>query len=427
MTFKRYIASILFVISTMSTSSLYAQSQDPQLILDQSRSALKELPGFSAQFKMYGEGGSMFADTLPSMSGRLMMGTMEDLGKVIHIIGESRDQKSSQPVAVDFIIAKDKFLWTDHTDQTINEAPRKSNIRGAPSALSLVFVDSIILEDPFSNDTDDAQSMTVGTQETIAGTLCDVVVIKRADPSKKSKSGTDSYTDVKWFIGTEDKLPRKVERITDAGMLKLSLLFDLGKLRMSVPPANQLDIARPSGYTFKSRFPKDRPIQTKAPATTTTPDTRTTIPVAPRARMMPAFTFTSEPGSTIDNSTQAGRVTVLYFWGSWCTPCTVASPLVSAMSQDYASAKVDVFGVAIRENDHDETRTDFREANNHHTLVLDGEHLTGNLRVRVYPTIVIIDAAGEIVFQESISKDLSTTKLVENAKKAIGKALVDES
>lgn len=424
---NRFISLFLLLLSTLCSSPALAQSQDPNAILEHSVAAIKEINGFSAQFKMYGEGGSMFADTLPSMSGRLMMGNLEDYGKVIHCLGESRDQKKSNPEAIDILIAKDRFLWTDHTKRTINEAPRKGNNRGAPSALNLVFLDSMILDDPFAKDTLNAQSITLGDQETIAGTLCDVVIIKRATPSKSSRAGTDAYTDVKWFIGTQDKLPRKVERITDAGMLKISLLFELGKIRLSAPPVDQLDITRPSGYEFISHIRKPKTEQTEAAPTRTPRKVTPKAPAAPRARMMPAFTFTTDSGSTIDNASQAGRTTVLYFWGSWCTPCKTASPLVSEMAKEFESKGVDVFGIAIREADPDQIRSDFRREKNNHQLVFDGEHLTSNLRVRVYPTIVIIDNTGEIVFQESIGKDYDSNELVTNAKKAIEESLAEEN
>lgn len=426
MLFNKLTILICLLLASINISTAKAQSQDPNAILAQSADAIKEIEGFSAQFKMYGEGGSMFADTLPSMSGRLMMGTLEGYGKVIHCVGESRDQKSAQPQAIDILIAKDRHLWTDQTKQTINEIPSTGTTRGAPSALGLVFLDSLILDDPFAKDTLNAQSITIGEQATIAGTLCDVVVIKRAAPSKNSKAAADSYTDVKWYIGTDDKLPRKVERITDAGMIKISLLFELGKIRVSAPPASQLDIARPAGYEFISKIRKPKPEQTESEPVKATPrQTTPKVPAAPRARMMPSFSFTNASGSAIDNATQAGRISVLYFWGSWCTPCTTASPMVSQMSKDFASKNVDVFGLAIRESDHDQTRSDFRSDKYNHQLVLDGEHLTSNLRVRVYPTIVVVDATGEIVFQESIGKEYSVETLVANAKKAIEESLAD--
>ena len=95
------------------------------------------------------------------------------------------------------------------------------------------------------------------------------------------------------------------------------------------------------------------------------------------------------------------------------------------MSKDFSSKNVDVFGLAIRESDHDQTRSDFRNDKYNHQLVLDGEHLTSNLRVRVYPTIVVVDATGEIVFQESIGKEYSVETLVANAKQAIEKSLAE--
>ena len=426
MPLHRFITVLFSLVALMSPTPLKAQSQDPSAILEQSASALREIAGFSAQFKMYGDGGSMFADTLPSMNGRMMVGELDGFGKIIHIIGEARDQKNAKPMAVDIMLTKDKALWTNHTNRTINEASRKNNLRGAPSALGYIFLDSVILDDPYAQDTNGAQSITLGEQETIAGTPCDVITIKRSDPSTrpKNKSSNDSYTDVKWYIGTKDKLPRKVDRITDAGMIKLSLIFELGTIRLSPPPANQLDIARPEGYTFKSsiRKPRQKP-DNAAPAQ---PPTTKTAP-APRIRMMPSYTFNTADGTAISNDSQTGRITVLYFWGSWCSPCKEASPLISEMAKEQSAKPVDIFGLAIREADTDQTRSDFNREKYNHQLVLDSQGLTSTLGVRVYPTIVVVNASGEIIFQESIRKQYDSAALVEQAKKAINKALASNA
>ena len=43
--------------------------------------------------------------------------------------------------------------------------------------------------------------------------------------------------------------------------------------------------------------------------------------------------------------------------------------------------------------------------------------------MRVYPTIVVIDAQGEIVFQKSIGKGYTSEQLTQDARAEINKAL----
>ena len=429
--------SLLVLIGLLIVPA-HAQSQDPEAIMNASASAIKEVAGFNAQFQMKGQGAAMFADTLPSMTGQLFFGTHDELGRVIHCIGEAKDQQKAPSQAIDILITKDRYLWTDHSKQTINEHPRNRSSRGLPAAFNLVLVQSLINDDPYANDTDGALSMSVLTQETIAGTLCDVVEINRfKSGSTKRRSPSDSYTDVRWYIGAKDKLPRKVEQITDAGLVKITLLFQFGAINMVEPSQSDLDIARPDGYKFVSTMPKPKqeqpnlkhqipPAPTEiAPTTTTssTPRTQPVQPKAPRVRRAPTYSFSTNDGSTINNTSQNGRVTLLYFWGSWCVPCKSESPLVSQIASDFADKDVDVFGLAIREADPIKAASDFAEAGYAHSLSLDADALVTPFKARVFPTIVVINKVGVIVYQKSLSKEMDPDQLAEGARSAVEEAL----
>ncbi len=425
-TMLAFLCSVLVSIGSLAN----AQEQSANDILDASRVAIQELSGFSAQFRMKGEGGSLFADTLPSMGGQLFFGTHDQYGRVIHCIGEARDQQKSPSQAIDLLIASDRYLWTDTQTQSIHERPISGPARGLPSAFPLVLISSIITDDPFAKDTNNADDVRLLAQETIADTLCDVIHIKRTKPNSRSKqSGSDAYTDARWYIGVNDRLPRKIEHITDAGMVKITLLFELSNLKIVEPTQKQLDISRPQGFTFKSSMPKPESTQDpdQASQTQLDPDTESqpirSQPNQPRVQYAPPYAFTTIAGTEVANTTQEGRITVLYFWGSWCVPCKVASPLVSELAQSFQADPVDVFALAIREADPDQTRADFKAQNNHHTLALDAEALASSFKARVFPTIVVIDQEGEIVFQKSITKELTSEELVAGAKEAVQGAI----
>jgi thiol-disulfide isomerase/thioredoxin len=45
-----------------------------------------------------------------------------------------------------------------------------------------------------------------------------------------------------------------------------------------------------------------------------------------------------------------GRVLVMNFWGSWCTPCRAEAPALSALAQHFRPAGVQFLGVDIRDS-----------------------------------------------------------------------------
>jgi thiol-disulfide isomerase/thioredoxin len=430
--FKSITLWCCVVISLVSSSTI-AQEQSANEILEASAAALSTTTGISAQFKMEGVGGGPFASTMPSMNGQFFWGTHPELGRVIHIVGESRDQQSAPPRSVDIAITADKYLWTDHTKKTITEAKNAPTARGTPSAFGLVLLHSMVHEDPYAIDADSAQSIELLEQETINSQLCHVVHIKRSATAGRNRGGAGSHTDARWYISVDDKLPRKVDHITDAGVVKITLTFELNNLREIKPTDTDLDITRPSDYTFKSLIPKPRPVPTETPSDTKPVEQETTTQTQPdpqnpasqsppqtsRPTQAPAYEFTSESGTQITNETQQGRVTVLYFWGSWCLPCNESSPLVSQLADELADKEIDVYGLAIREADTDETRSYFEESGYKHTLVLGADLATSKFRVHIYPTIVVINKQNELVFQSSIQKGTDAKTLVNDARTAI--------
>jgi len=434
----RFVPILLALVAAL-TPLARAQDGDPMAILEASRQALSEIPGLTAQFKMEGEGGSMFAETLPSMSGMLFYGEHDEYGPVIRVIGEARDAQNKPTTPVDMLLAGDRFVWLDRANRIIHETPPRKNLRGNPTALTLVLIDSILDDDPFGRDVVDAQSIELGAREQIGGVLCDQIVIKRkARERGMAQSTSDSYTDAVWYIGVEDKLPRRVEQITDADFLKITLAFTATELNITDPPDEQLEVDRPDGFTFRSRLPgqRDDTAEPAAPASGTgagdaadqlsgdsdapAPSPEPGNPAAPR------FSFTPVGGDEVSSSRQAGRLTVLYFWGSWCMPCAESTPLVSQLASDFSGRGVDVFGVAIRESDPQRVAASFSDADYSHQLVINADELVRSFKVRVFPTIAVIDQGGAIVFQRGISRETGAAELVRAAREAVEQASSDE-
>ena len=426
------LCTLLLTLSPIASVHAQIQDQGPNEILDAATSALAEISGFSANLTMRGEAGKLFQDALPSMTGEIFFGSHTDLGRVIHAVGESKEQQTASPADFDMLISSDRYLWTDTTAKVINERSNTDSSRGALSALSFTLIQAITQNEPFAKDANSAQAIDILEQQTIAGTLCDVIHIKRGEvTSSQRRSQSDSHTDVRWYIGTQDKLPRRVDHITDAGLVKITLIYELANLQIIEPTQGMLDINRPADFPLRSRMPKETPDEPAEPAyqppnqQISQPSTQSTpiVPASPRITNAPIYEMTTQAGAKISNTTQIDRITVLYFWGSWCIPCNEASPLVSELAQTFEGQPVDIFGLAIREADLDQTASDFLLTKYQHQLVPEGDALVSKFKVRVFPTIAVIDQAGVIVYQRSIDKVLTTTDLINATTAAIQTAL----
>lgn len=410
-----------------------AAAQSANEILDASKAAISEIGGFQAQFRMKGEGGSMFADSMPSMSGQVIFGEHDELGRVVRVVGEGRDKQKDPPRPIDQVVAGDRYIWVDREKKTINEVPNTPNARGVPSSLTLVLVSSIINEDPFANDANNAESITLGAEEFIAGVLCDQVQIKRQKPEGTARRGAQSYTEVIWWIGKEDKLPRRVHQITDAGMVKITLSFEMSNLRTIDTEPDQVDVRRPDDFQLISRMPtppsedepsieiRDTPEVINRDATQPAPVR--TEPSTPSLPAAPAFSFSTTEGVSVSNATQQGRVTALYFTGSWCIPCAETGPLVDTLRTDIADEAFDLFALSIREGNPAQAQRLFNANYPMIPLSVNPGTISADFKVRVFPTMVVIDQSGAIVCQRAIGKGYGAEQLVEDAKSAIEDAL----
>jgi thiol-disulfide isomerase/thioredoxin len=64
----------------------------------------------------------------------------------------------------------------------------------------------------------------------------------------------------------------------------------------------------------------------------------------------PDFSLTDADGRTVSAEAYDGRVVLINFWATWCTPCVEEMPMLAQFQRDHA-ARLTVAGVAIDEPD----------------------------------------------------------------------------
>ena len=109
-------------------------------------------------------------------------------------------------------------------------------------------------------------------------------------------------------------------------------------------------------------------------------------------------------------STFKGKVTVVYFWATWCVPCRIETPKLVKLYTDYKAKGVEVVGIAL--DNGDKVRDFVREYNVNYPIfygnaVKLGKAL-GNSQGAI-PYMVVLDKAGKVV--ETFQGDLPDGKL----------------
>lgn len=64
----------------------------------------------------------------------------------------------------------------------------------------------------------------------------------------------------------------------------------------------------------------------------------------------PAFSITTDQGEKVTPNAFGGKVLVLNFWATWCSPCIQEIPSLDAFQKRFAGSGVVVVGISIDKN-----------------------------------------------------------------------------
>ena len=112
----------------------------------------------------------------------------------------------------------------------------------------------------------------------------------------------------------------------------------------------------------------------------------------------PDFQLQDNNGFNYRLSDFTGRVVVLNFWASWCTPCTVEMPAFQSATREYSIDEVIFLGINLTSQDEITNVLAFLDENGiTFPILLDQTGSTSNLyQVFSMPTTYFIDKEGII-------------------------------
>ena len=117
--------------------------------------------------------------------------------------------------------------------------------------------------------------------------------------------------------------------------------------------------------------------------------------------LVPSFSFGTISGHVTDESLR-GRVAVLAFWATWCTPCREELPRLNALYQQYKTRSDVTFLAVADERDEDlasagrKAKGFFDRMNLSLPLAISEGESSKSLGVHTLPTLLIIDQRGRV-------------------------------
>lgn len=384
-----------------------AASEAPEAaIFREAAAAARSLRSLKASVNLSGAGG--FASVVPTAKGVVRLARDPDIaeGPAWHerIDASYKHTQTADLQEIAALRTPDTFTYVDHAKKTVQETPRsRRNGTIFASAIDLLALPELTGPTPYERELTKATSYDVLGQSEVNGVNCDIIEV-RYDMSSPAKAGRGSSIirtpASKWFLGVNDRLPRRVERITDEGMISFTIILDLNEVEIenAIDPAS-LAIETPEGYSRTASAVRTPSASVPKPATNAKPETPSVAPkpVDPTTADLPAhgFELVDGDGNEVTLESLEGNVAVLYFWGTWCVPCRNFSPLVSDLVSTFEGEPVKVFGLPVRERNEQAVRDAMSKYQ--HTLLLNPsgkpigcDETARAYKIRRYPTIYVI-------------------------------------
>ncbi len=366
-----------------------------------------------------------------------------------------RTPKKGDPFEVNVLWVGDSAIeFLDHDKKTLVERPIREARGQYYMSAKDIREDDMLAADPFQKQFGSGV-FTLEPNETLNGVECRVVSVTMGPPNAGAGGGAvvgaakkpSAGTVVRYHLGVEDHLPRRIARITTGGELirefadvragRDNAPFTLDTLRLPLPEGYTEDRAKPPAPppppppSSVNPAPKDPAATAKPDDGTLTPAVESTrTPEPPRPRTLPEFDLikfgTSEH---VTHETLRGSVCVVEFFGTWSLPAREWHPRLEDVVKQHASAGVRGYAVSVRERDLAKAVSHLKElapSLTHLSPGLNmadaGEGLARAFGVKVFPASAVVNASGEIVeVVQGARGDDDASALDQAIAKALGK------
>ncbi len=265
-----------------------------------------------------------------------------------------------------------------------------------------------IMEKKIGDEEEDAPkpvSFTLEPEETVDGTLCDVVRVVRqmtlepqpdgdANEDEKLKPLVIRFTETIAFARS-DNMPRRLiesNNMSDGpmgGPPPTVTTYTNVKINSTIDPA-LFTQKMPEGFA-KIDAPKEEEDEDAQRAP------ELAFKVGDKA---PDFKLASLAGPEVTLDSLKGKVVLLDFWATWCGPCKKIMPAIQKLSEEFKDKGVAVFGVNTWEKKDGAAKTYMESKNFTYGCLLAGEELAKTYGITGIPTLIIINKDGTIAKAE---------------------------
>ena len=121
------------------------------------------------------------------------------------------------------------------------------------------------------------------------------------------------------------------------------------------------------------------------------------VPAADR-EAAPEFSLASVGGGEVGLDDLSGKVAILDFWATWCSPCHIQAEILEELKEEFEGEDLEI--VSIDTGEKAEKVRAFVEKNPKPLAVLIDAHskVSDDFQVAALPTVILLDRQGRIAF-----------------------------
>lgn len=382
------------------------QSPDAIAALQATAEAVKD--GFAADVSSYAEGS--LASSFSRCEGLWTQNVLGDAAEwKVRFTGSGTVALKNDSIDFDALWQPDRVTWVDHNTRTLNVSPIKGSRGGEAFQL---FNGAFGQLEPLSHGFADelkAASLEMREPAEVDGVMCSVVAIT-------AKTGSDP---VLWYMGREDHLPRRCEIVLPGQELIKALRVDLA--HVTAGPEALADavweVEAPADYERKIARQFQERAQQPAPTANRPPKNT--------GAGGPDWEIADSDGTLVSPGALRGKVSVLYFWGTWSPACKKAVPVVAAYAEDYKDKPVEIVSMAFREGTPDAVVRAAREEGQTWRQVTAADDIVKMLGIRVAPSFIVLGPQGELLMRSGRPKGDDFEALFSQIREITDRALAD--
>jgi len=220
-----------------------------------------------------------------------------------------------------------------------------------------------------------AEKIKYAGKAVVGGVSCHIIQI--------DFSGDSFPKECWWFLGTDDYMPRKVQK-GGYGLPNQKIMQVLTLTNVKIDPEidrTQFTVEAPEGFSVKKYELSGK-----------------TMPALGAGSMAPNWSLKDPKNKQYSLRDFQGKIIVLDFWATWCGPCRQAMPVLQKLQEKYGKNEVIIAGINTWESG---DPVKYMQENGYsYLLLLNGDEVAKIYQVSGIPTLYVIGPDGKILYGE---------------------------